>query len=103
MVFNADLESAIWSKYKNKGVLVYGIHPSENPKDLAAFIKQTGITFPVKADQSYTLGKFAFPAGVSMPYPRDVIIDKKLKVRFIRNSFSVKEVEALVQQLLAEK
>ncbi len=50
----------------------------------------------------YTLNLFAFPQGVSMPYPRDVIIDKKLKVRLIRNSFSVKEVEALVQKLLAE-
>ncbi len=97
-----DLESSIWSKYKKKGVLVYGLHPSEKPSDLAAFVQQTGITFPVKADVGYTLNLFAFPQGVSMPYPRDVIIDKKLKVRLIRNSLSVKEVEALVQKLLAE-
>ena len=38
-----DLETSIWAKYKNKGVLVYGLHPGENAKQLADFIKQTGI------------------------------------------------------------
>lgn len=97
-----DLETSIWQKYKSKGVLVYGLHPNENPKQLADFIKQTGLTFPVKADIGGTLSKFAFPPGVNYPYPRDVIIDKKLKVRAIRNSFNVKEVDALVQKLLKE-
>jgi len=97
-----DLETSIWAKYKNKGVLVYGLHPGENAKQLADFIKQTGITFPVKSDVAGTLSSFAFPPGVNYPYPRDVIVDKNLKVRAIRNSFNVKEVEALVKKLLAE-
>lgn len=55
------------------------------------------------ADQQGTVSKFTFPSGVSYPYPRDIIIDKNLKVRAIRNSFNLKEVEALVQQLLKEQ
>ena len=97
-----DIDAAIWSKYKNKGVLVYGLHPNEPAKQLAAFLQQTGITFPVKADTSSTLQQFAFPPGVMQAYPRDIVIDKKLKIRMIRNSFNVKEVEGLVQQLLKE-
>ncbi len=97
-----DLETSIWSKYKNQGVLIYGLHGGESAKALADFIKQTGITFPVKLDTSGTLSKFAFPPGVNYPYPRDVIIGKDLKVRSIRNSFNVKEVDALVQKLLKE-
>jgi peroxiredoxin len=97
-----DLEGSIWSKYKGKGVLVYGLHPGENPKQLSDFIKQTGVTFPVVSDTGGTLNSFAFPSGVSYPYPRDVIIGKDLTVRAIRNSFNVTAVDTLVQQLLKE-
>ena len=84
-------------------MLIYGIHPNEKPADLAGFLQQTGITFKVKSDVGSTLSKFAFPNGVNQPYPREVIIDKKLQIRAIRNSYSPKAVDALVQKLLAEK
>ena len=77
------------------------MQPGESAKALADFIKQTGITFPVKSSNG-TEGLFAYPSGVGYPYPRDVIIGKDLTVRSIRNSFNVKEVDALVQQLLKE-
>lgn len=84
-------------------MIVYGLHPSgENAQQVKDFIKQTGVTFPILPDQGGTLGKFAFPPGVGYPYPRDVVIGKDLKVRSIRNSFNVDEVDALVQRLLKE-
>ena len=79
-----------------------GIHPGEQPQQLADFVAQTGITFPILQDTNYTLSKFPYPPGVSYPYPRDVVIDKNLTVRAIRNSFNPGEMEALIQQLLAE-
>ncbi len=84
-------------------MLVFGLQSGESAAALAAFVKQTGVTFPIVADKNYTLSKFAFPAGVGYPYPRDVVVDKNLHVRAIRNSYNAKEVEALVQKLLAEK
>lgn len=82
-------------------MLVYGLHPAEDPGLLAAFVEQTGITFPLKGDQN-TLGRFAYPSGVGYPFPRDVVIGKDLTIRLIKNSFNVDDLDALVQTLLAE-
>ncbi len=96
-----DLETSIWQRYADQGVLVYGIHPGDPPGAVADFVEQTGITFPVLADDG-TLWKFAYPPGVGYPYPRDVVIGKDLQIRSIKNSFNVTEMDALVQALLAE-
>ena len=64
------------------------------------FRKQTGLSFPIVDDVAYTLSEFAFPPGVSYPYPRDVVVDKNLVVRSIRNSFNVDEMRTLIDKLL---
>lgn len=91
----------MWNQYADDGVLVFAIHPGDPPDQIADFIEQTGITFPVLADES-TLYEFSFPNGVGYPYPRDVVIGKDLTVRSIKNSFSVDEMDGLIQVLLAE-
>lgn len=80
---------------------MFGIHPGDPPEQVAAFLEQTGITFPVVADEG-TLYDFAFPEGVGYPYPRDIVIDKNLVVRAVKNSFNVTEMDALIEDLLAE-
>ena len=80
---------------------MYGVQSGESASLVAAFVEQTGITFPVVSGGG-TLRLFDFPPGVSYPYPRDIVIGKDLRVRSIRNSFNVQEMDALVQQLLAE-
>jgi len=82
-------------------VLVYALHPGEDPGLLAAFVAQTGITYPV-VDSHGTLSRFAYPPGVGYPYPRDVVIGKDRTIRSIKNSFNVDDLDALVQTLLAE-
>ena len=82
-------------------MLVYALHPGDDPAQLANFVVQTGITFPVVHSQG-TLGQFAFPSGVGYPYPRDIVIGKDMTVRAIRNSFNPGELDTLVQQLIAE-
>jgi hypothetical protein len=96
-----DLDANIAQKYADDDVLVIALHPGDDPALLAAFVEQTGITMPV-VNANGTLSKFAFPPGVNYPYPRDVVIGKDLRVRSIKNAFSVDEMDALVQQLLAE-
>ncbi len=96
-----DLDATIHIPYADQGVLVYGIHPGEPVDLLADFREQTGVTFPLLPDEA-TLRQFAFPPGVGYPYPRDIVVDKNLRVRSIKNSFHPEEMEALIQQLLAE-
>lgn len=91
----------MWQSFRDRGVLVVGIHRGEPADDLADFVEQTGVTFPIRADRS-TLQRLAFPPGVGYPYPRDVVIGKDLTVRSIRNGFNAQEMQALVERLLAE-
>ncbi len=75
---------------------------SNEPFDLILdFQEQTQITFPL-VDGRSSLRAFDFPAGVGYPYPRDVVVDKELRVRAIRNSFDIDEMQVLIEQLLAE-
>ena len=80
---------------------VVGLYTDGGPELVADFQAQTGVSFPLIPDEG-TLYLFDYPEGVGYPFPRDVIVGKDLTVRSIRNSFSVEEVDALVQQLLAE-
>lgn len=97
-----DLEGTIWQRYRERGdLLVYGIHPGDPPGLVAAFVEQTGITFPVVEDNG-TLRLFAFPPGIPYPYPRDVVVGKDGTIRSIRSSFDVQEMDALVRRLLEE-
>ena len=81
---------------------MFGIHRGEEAERLADFREQTGVDFPMVFDSEGTLSDFAFPPGVGYPYPKDIVVGKDLTVRSIRASFNVSEMDALVQQLLAE-
>ncbi len=80
---------------------MYGIHQGESADLLLDFRTQTGVTFPLVRDES-TLWRFAFPAGVGYPYPRDVVVGTDGTIRSIRNSFNAAEMTALVEELLEE-
>jgi peroxiredoxin len=96
-----DIEASLWQRFRDQGVLVYGLHPGDDSSLVADFIEQTGVTFPV-LDGGDTVNRFTFPPGVAFPYPRDVVIDKRGRVRLIRNSFDPNEMTTLIEQLLAE-
>lgn len=96
-----DIEATLWQNedFRDRGLLVYGIHRGEDPDLLEDFIEQTGVQFPIVRD-SGTISTFAFPAGVGYPYPKDVVIGPDLTIHSIRNSFNVDEMEALIDSLL---
>ena len=82
---------------------VYGLYgTNEKAADVAAFIKQNGLTFKTVKDVNNTLNKISFPPGVNAPYPREAIVDKTLTIRAVRSNFNVKEVDTLIQKLLKE-
>ena len=96
-----DIDSTIWQAYADEGVLVFGVHPGDPPEAVADFIEQTGVSFPLLADEG-TIYDFDFPPGAAYPYPRDVVIGKDLTVRSIKISFNVAEMDTLVRTLLEE-
>ncbi len=98
----SDIETSIHQEFQDEPVLVYGIHGGEPPGLLADFVEQTGVTYPILSDPGGSAWKLQFPPGTGYPYPRDVVIDKHGVIRSIKNSFSVVEMQQLVQELLAE-
>ena len=96
-----DIESAVVEGFEGEDVRVYGLYEGESADLLLDFREQTGVTFPFMEGQ-YSLNRFAFPAGVGYPYPRDIVVGRDLVIRSIRNSFNVEEMEQLIAELLAE-
>jgi hypothetical protein len=93
-----DLQRAVHLPYADRGVRVVGLYDGESPDLLLDFVEETGVTFPL-VEARGTLRRFAFPPGVGYPYPRDILVGPDLKVRAIRNSFDVGEIEALVDEM----
>lgn len=89
----------MYERYKDQGVLVYGLHRGEDPDQLANFVEQTGVGFPIVHDGG-TYYSFGWAEGVGYPYPRDVVIGPDLRVLSVKNSFDIQETEALIQEHL---
>jgi hypothetical protein len=89
------------AKYEGQDVLFYGLYRLEDPAQIEAFRAQTGVEMPLLDGQG-TKNLFAYPTGVGYPYPRDVVVGKDLRVRSIKNSFDVAEMDALISDLLQE-
>ncbi len=94
----SDLEN-LWREHGDAGLLVFGLNGGDPADQLAAFLEQTGITFPV-IDARGTAGLFNYPPGVGYPYPRDIVIGPDLQVLSIRNSFNEREIRSLIRSFL---
>lgn len=78
---------------------MFGLNNGDAADELAAFMAQTGVTFPI-LDSRGTAGLFNYPPGVGYPYPRDIVIGPDLQVLSIRNSFNESEIRTLIRNLL---
>ena len=95
-----DLETAIWQRFAGDDVLVYGLYADETPEQVADFVDQTGITFPVLFG-NYTLVSFAFPLD-GYPFPRQVLIGRDRTVRALKSDLDIAELTGQIEALLAE-
>ena len=74
---------------------------SESASTVTAFKNQTGVSFPLLLDDE-TYRSYANPDGAISPYPVDVIVDKRGKIRYLRHEFDGDAMKAMVQKLLNE-
>lgn len=101
-----DLETQLWQKYRDRGVVVLGLSGSglfgsESASTIASFIEQTGVSFPiVRGDSTYF--DYANPDGAISPYPLDVIIDRDGTITYLRHEFDGDAMVAEIDRLLAQ-
>ena len=97
-----DLEQTIHQHYSTDEVRVVGIYPAIEPAVLVQdFQEQTGVTFPLVVDETFSIARVEVPRGTDFPFPRDVVIDQDLVIRSNKNSFDSAEMRALIDELLA--
>lgn len=88
-------------KFQDRGLKIIGVNLDENPSDAQAFLAKYPASFTVVADAGEQCAQtFAVKA-----MPSSYIIDKKGIIRHVQLGFrtgEAKELEALLEQLLAE-
>jgi len=82
-------------KYKDKGLVVIGVHSSDQSEKLEDFLKKKKITFPVMIDQGATATRYVIET-----WPTYFLIDKSGKVSwgFSHDSPSITRIEELLKE-----
>jgi cytochrome c biogenesis protein CcmG, thiol:disulfide interchange protein DsbE len=85
---------ALVDKHGGK-LIVYGLSEDESTEGIAAFVKKTGVSFPIGWDQGnsisqrYRLDKM----------PTSYVVDKKGIIRFVRGGYTEGEEQELARQV----
>ncbi len=105
----SDFETAIWQTFPQDSVLVLGI-TSVNQNQIAQFVSETGITYPILQDESTGGGPGGF-GGVTYdeyyipnqgsPYPRDFIVDQNGILVYANNEIDTEYMIYILEVLLA--
>lgn len=78
-----------------------GLFGNESVSTLAAFVDQTGVSFPILRDDT-TYFDYGNPDGAISPFPLDVIIDRDGNIAYLRREFDADAMIMTIDRLLAE-
>lgn len=92
----------LYQRYGAQGLEVYGISVDEDPNQIAGFVQQQGLTYPILRDPSAELCAPRFSLN---SIPSVLLADRSGKIRFTHAGFSDAELSVLtreIEDLLAE-
>ncbi len=82
------------------GLAGLGVFGTESPETLAAFVEQTGVTFPIlQNDRTYF--EYDDPDFAISPYPLDVIVDQDGNIAYLRREYDAEAMLMTIDRLLA--
>ncbi|OGG26588.1 hypothetical protein A3A64_01560 [Candidatus Gottesmanbacteria bacterium RIFCSPLOWO2_01_FULL_48_11] len=93
-----------WEKYKDKGLVIVGVHTPEfefekDAGNVAKAIKDFGLTYPVMQDNNYA----TWDAYANRYWPAKYLVDKNGNIRYSHfGEGKYDETEKAIQALLAE-
>ena len=91
------LEKRIWQKFKNEDFILLGIDIKDTKEKAEAFVKLTGVTYPIAHDPEASIfSKFTLAgAGVT----RNIVVNKKGEIVFLTRLFDEKEFEGMIAKI----
>ncbi len=91
------LEKRVWQRFKEKDFLLIGIDIKDNKEKADAFIKSTGVTYPIAYDyNAEVFSQFTLEgAGVT----RNIVINKKGEIVFMTRLFVEEEFEEMISKI----
>lgn len=94
------METQIWQKYKDRGVIVLGINVDEPVSVVEAFIRQFQLTYPVLLGTNQLKTQYELTGSHVSPYPRDFIIGKNGLIAYAADEFDSEAMIAVIEKEL---
>ena len=76
-----------------------GLAGPDNNATLAAFLEQTGTTFPIAWDDGILQDEITFPEAIS-PYPRQVVLDRNGRIAYLASEHSHSDLVSAIESAL---
>lgn len=97
------MEREIWNDLGAQGLVIVGLNTGglsgTDSHNIADFIAQTGVTFPIATDDGNTFGAWAAGPAIS-PFPLDVVVDRTGVVRYLTREYNAAELRAAIERAL---
>ena len=98
----SDIEREIWQRYRDRGVVVWGIASQDDRAQVLRFRDQMGATFPILLDENAEVlnryGRLRHSFGTL--YPQDWIVGKDGKVAYVNPGYELDEMTAILEEEL---
>ena len=91
------LEKRVWQKFKSEDFILLGIDIKDTKEKAEAFVKLTGVTYPIAHDPEASIfSQFTLDgAGVT----RNIVVNKKGEIVFLTRLFDENEFEGMIAKI----
>ena len=91
------LEKRVWQKFKNEDFILLGIDIKDTKEKAEAFVKLTGVTYPIAHDPEASIFSQFTLAGAVVT--RNIVVNKKGEIVFLTRLFDEKEFEGMIAKI----
>lgn len=99
----SDVERQVWQRYRDQGVVVWGIASQDRREAVVRFQQQMGLTFPILFDEgSVVLNRFGnLRHSFDTVYPQDWVVGIDGRVAYASPGYRPEEMRAVIDAQLA--
>ena len=92
-----QLEKRVWQKFKDEEFLLVGIDIKDTKEKAEAFIKSTGVSYPIAHDPDASIFSLFTLQGAGVT--RNIVVNKNGEIVFLTRLFEEKEFEEMIAKI----